>query len=181
MGDALGTGDERTESALGALAQVLDDVMRDERRGFVVCTPSGVAVVVSSVAREIEPAVLGGPLVEGDQVPAALRALVTDPTHRGRVVVVGPRSLVVASRRDRDSCVVVLLHEVAPAAESSSQTDLTEREREVLSLVAAGGTTVEVARSLGCSVRTVDKHLEHIRTKIGVHTRTAAIAWWLRR
>jgi DNA-binding CsgD family transcriptional regulator len=51
---------------------------------------------------------------------------------------------------------------------------LTSREREVLSLVAAGKTNAEIAMLLEISTRTVQKHLEHIFEKLGVETRTAA-------
>jgi DNA-binding CsgD family transcriptional regulator len=51
---------------------------------------------------------------------------------------------------------------------------VTEREREVLALVAAGRTNGEIAAVLAISARTVQKHLEHIFQKLGVETRTAA-------
>jgi DNA-binding CsgD family transcriptional regulator len=51
---------------------------------------------------------------------------------------------------------------------------VTEREREVLTLVAAGRTNGEIAAVLAISARTVQKHLEHIFEKLGVESRTAA-------
>jgi len=53
---------------------------------------------------------------------------------------------------------------------------LTAREREVLALVAEGNTNAEIARCLWLSEGTVRKHLENVFTKLGVHTRTAAVA-----
>jgi DNA-binding CsgD family transcriptional regulator len=52
---------------------------------------------------------------------------------------------------------------------------LTAREREVLRWLAAGKTDREIAAILTVSVRTVQKHLERIYTKLGVETRTAAV------
>ena len=52
---------------------------------------------------------------------------------------------------------------------------LTAREREVLRWLAAGKTDREIAAILAVSVRTVQKHLERIYTKLGVETRTAAV------
>jgi DNA-binding CsgD family transcriptional regulator len=53
---------------------------------------------------------------------------------------------------------------------------LTLREREILALVAQGWTNSEVARSLWVARGTVRKHLDNIYAKLGVHTRTAAVA-----
>jgi DNA-binding CsgD family transcriptional regulator len=51
---------------------------------------------------------------------------------------------------------------------------LSPREIDVLRLVADGSTNAEVGEALGISPRTVQKHLEHIFAKLGVHNRTAA-------
>lgn len=53
---------------------------------------------------------------------------------------------------------------------------LTPRETEVLSWLAKGKTNRDIADILGMSPRTVNKHLEHIFEKLGVETRTAAVA-----
>lgn len=52
---------------------------------------------------------------------------------------------------------------------------LTEREVEVLRLVAAGSTNREVARELFVSEATIKTHLVHIFTKLGVDSRSRAI------
>ena len=54
---------------------------------------------------------------------------------------------------------------------------LTRRQAEVLYWVAEGKTDWEISAILGVSARTVQKHVEHIFTKLGVETRTAAAAW----
>jgi DNA-binding CsgD family transcriptional regulator len=53
---------------------------------------------------------------------------------------------------------------------------LTEREREILALVAAGMTTGTIAAELWISQGTVRKHLDNVFRKLGVHTRAAAVA-----
>jgi DNA-binding NarL/FixJ family response regulator len=53
---------------------------------------------------------------------------------------------------------------------------LTERELQVLRLVACGKTNKEVAVELGLSERTVDRHVSNIFTKLDVTTRSAATA-----
>jgi putative nucleotidyltransferase with HDIG domain len=51
---------------------------------------------------------------------------------------------------------------------------LTEREIEVLRLIASGQSNREVAQSLGITPKTVGHHVQHIYDKIGVSTRAAA-------
>jgi len=51
---------------------------------------------------------------------------------------------------------------------------LTQREIEVMALVAAGKTNRQIADELFLSVRTVDRHVSRIFAKLGVHSRAAA-------
>jgi DNA-binding CsgD family transcriptional regulator len=53
---------------------------------------------------------------------------------------------------------------------------LTPREREVMSLLADGCSNGEIASALWIAPTTVRKHLENIYAKLGVRTRTAAVA-----
>lgn len=45
---------------------------------------------------------------------------------------------------------------------------LTSREREVVDLAVAGASNAQIARRLGVSVRTVESHLHHARTRLGM-------------
>jgi DNA-binding CsgD family transcriptional regulator len=54
--------------------------------------------------------------------------------------------------------------------------DLTEREIQILRLVADGHTNASIARALGVSPRTIAKHLEHLYRKLGVSSRAAAVS-----
>src|SRR5580765_6366799 len=56
---------------------------------------------------------------------------------------------------------------------------LTDRQTQILGLVAAGLTDLAVAHRLRITARTVGKHLEHIYRRLGVDNRTSAAAWWL--
>jgi LuxR family maltose regulon positive regulatory protein len=53
---------------------------------------------------------------------------------------------------------------------------LTERELEVLRLLAAGRSTAEMAADLVVEQSTVKTHLIHLYSKLGVHSRTQAVA-----
>jgi DNA-binding CsgD family transcriptional regulator len=56
---------------------------------------------------------------------------------------------------------------------------LTAREREVAVLVAAGSTNAEIADRLRISRRTVEKHVDNIRHKLGAISRAKLISWTL--
>nr|MBA2444317.1 response regulator transcription factor [Nocardioidaceae bacterium] len=51
---------------------------------------------------------------------------------------------------------------------------LTDREAEVLSLIAAGRSNPEIARDLGLSLKTVQNHVSHMLAKMQVRDRTQA-------
>lgn len=61
-------------------------------------------------------------------------------------------------------------------AERSTALGLTKREQEVLAWVARGKTNAEVAQVLWLAPSTVRKHLENVYAKLGVGTRTGAVA-----
>jgi non-specific serine/threonine protein kinase len=62
----------------------------------------------------------------------------------------------------------------APPRRGSGVNGLTAREAEVLRLVAQGMTDRQIAAALVISEKTVGRHLEHVFTKLGVSSRTAA-------
>ena len=78
--------------------------------------------------------------------------------------------------------VVVLADElnVAKHRERNAQS-LTEREVEILQLLAFGHTNRDIGEKLFISPDTVKTHLEHIYQKLGASDRTAAVAEALRR
>ena len=55
--------------------------------------------------------------------------------------------------------------------------DLTSRELEILQLVLAGYTNKAIAVEIYISEKTVEFHLDHIYTKIGIRTRMMAGIW----
>jgi DNA-binding NarL/FixJ family response regulator len=60
---------------------------------------------------------------------------------------------------------------------AASHVDLTNREKEVLSLVIAGNANKQIARKLGISEKTVKGHLTNVFQRIGVADRTQAALW----
>lgn len=65
----------------------------------------------------------------------------------------------------------------------ASRTDrnLTQRELEVLRLVAVGNTDMEIADQLFISRFTVSNHVSNILSKLGVANRTSASLWLIKR
>jgi DNA-binding NarL/FixJ family response regulator len=63
---------------------------------------------------------------------------------------------------------------------ASAFLSLTEREREVLVLVAQGHTNQEVADQLNISVKTVETHRAHLMNKLGLQTRAELVRYALR-
>ena len=55
--------------------------------------------------------------------------------------------------------------------------ELTEREREVLELVATGKTNRAIAKTLGISEKTIARHISNIFTKLDLSSRSAATAY----
>jgi DNA-binding NarL/FixJ family response regulator len=58
----------------------------------------------------------------------------------------------------------------------SPSLSLSEREREVLRLLASGKRTRDIADQLCISPATVRNHIQHILEKLGAHTRLEALA-----
>ncbi len=61
----------------------------------------------------------------------------------------------------------------------SSRDGLSDREQEVLKLIALGHTNSEVASQLYLSVRTVESHRAHIQQKLGLQTRAELVRYAL--
>src|SRR5205809_2582416 len=64
---------------------------------------------------------------------------------------------------------------------STESRPLTKRELEVVEWIAAGKRNREIGEILGCSSRTVQKHVQHILEKLQLETRTAVCVWWYER
>src|SRR5438552_18424517 len=81
-----------------------------------------------------------------------------------------------AGRLDRGAVEAVLAAagHVARRSRVERPMGLTDREVQVLRLIARGLTNKEAANALDVSVKTVDNHLQHIYEKLGVTTRAAA-------
>jgi len=74
--------------------------------------------------------------------------------------------------------VVQYFHQLGPSADVT--TNLSPREREILEMLANGDFYKEIAEKLGIGLTTVRSHIQHIYEKLHVHTRTEAVAKYLK-
>lgn len=68
-----------------------------------------------------------------------------------------------------------------PGEDRARYDGLSDRERQVLKLVAEGETSRQIAEELFLSVNTVQTHRAHIMEKLGLHNRTDLIRYALRK
>ncbi|MCL4489323.1 MAG: response regulator transcription factor [Chloroflexi bacterium] len=73
------------------------------------------------------------------------------------------------------------LGRVAQGDERDSYDGLTEREQEVLKLVADGLSNQEIADRLTISVKTVERHRANIMGKLNLHSRTELVKYAIRK
>ena len=165
------------------------------------------AVLALYVALTIETVMLAGqrwgtmPITVGAITLFGTSAILTSDIYRGAtaallLAVTGVVAHAVAAlvrRRETASTVAALGPSDAgrPVSNSDSAADvdfdrrdlsrLTPREREVLEALTKGARTNEIAEQLAISERTVKAHLASIYQKLGVESRTAAVALALRR
>jgi DNA-binding NarL/FixJ family response regulator len=74
----------------------------------------------------------------------------------------------------------MLLEDYQTRIDQDGEDILTEREREVLQLVAEGRTNQEIARRLVLSVKTVEGHRTNLMRKLGAHDRTDLVKYAIR-
>jgi DNA-binding CsgD family transcriptional regulator len=91
---------------------------------------------------------------------------------RGDVRVQGQDVRLVCSAVDGVRVIALM----PPVGVGAGGPQLSPREREVLVLVARGFTSPAIAKRLHLTTSTVRTHVEHVRKKLGVRTRSQAVA-----
>ena len=146
----------RTRRELAAALVGLEQAEPHEPRGVILLGARG------EVEYSSQPA---GRLLQEFAPDESLVEWLASGARRPLVHHLGERRLIVERVGD-----ALLLEETPP------DLGLTAREREVLTWVARGKTNAEIARLLWLAPSTVAKHLENVYAKLGVNTRTAAVA-----
>jgi DNA-binding CsgD family transcriptional regulator len=148
----------------------------DSRGAIQICTPK---------AQQLIEAFFGAGALSRGFLPDALRRWLS--AYAVDAPAIAPSLPFIAADGDRRLLVRVIAHLPAAryrvAVEEKSVSPkrlqalgLTPREAEVLFWVSEGKTSAEVAIIVSAKARTIDKHLEHIFSKLNVETRTAAAA-----
>jgi DNA-binding CsgD family transcriptional regulator len=128
-----------------------------------------VTSVVAPEARRQMDAVLATVLSRGTPAEARLPIRFSD----GSVAV---REISVVPLREGDSVVGIFgLGERSSGEPSDTPAVLTRRQREVLTLLAAGKSTQQISVELGVSQTTVRNHVANLLAALGVHTRLQAV------
>jgi DNA-binding CsgD family transcriptional regulator len=156
----------RTRRLLKSALASIDHASERDPRGVILVDASQEVEFASAPARRLLREFFPGR--RSGRLPRELRAWLES----------GEKAPFVRRRSDRQlrierSLDALLLEEV------QAEVPLTAREREVLAWVARGKTNAEIARLLWLAPSTVRKHLENVYAKLGVNTRTAAVARFL--
>jgi len=123
------------------------------------------------------------------QIPVEVSRALADALPKGRLLELpgsSPTLFVEDPLGDADlvSLFVVTGMVGVPATRTRAATGgdgITARELDVLRLLAAGDSNAEIARSLGITVHTVERHAANLYRKIGARGRADATAYALRR
>lgn len=134
----------------------------------------------------------------GESAPGVAVVVLTmerDPELARRALELGARGYVLKEAVDEELVRAIravaagqthVSHQVAAALAAVPQgggppDGLTEREAEVLQLIALGHTNGEIASDLSLSVRTVESHRQHVQQKLGVSSRPELVRYALRK
>lgn len=107
----------------------------------------------------------------------AAHAMREDRPHRAALGLPATRDALRATRGLDPSAVDAVLSVLGVGSARRAPAGMSDRELEVLRLVARGKTNAEIGTLLGISARTVQNHVAHVYDKIGVYSRAGAAVW----
>ena len=112
-----------------------------------------------------------------NNIPAIVVSGITEPEEIQRIYSEYSISAYIEKQAFDRAAFRRVIEETKQTHESQSELNtLTEREREVLDLLAQGLTNKEIAEKLVITTNTVKRHLKAVFEKLNVHTRSAATA-----
>jgi DNA-binding NarL/FixJ family response regulator len=115
--------------------------------------------------------------IQLDRIPTIVVSGITEPEEIQRVYSDYAVSAYIEKQAFDRAAFRRVIEELKQTHQAQSELSaLTEREREVLELLAQGLTNKEIAEKLVITTNTVKRHLKAIFEKLNVHTRSAATA-----
>jgi DNA-binding CsgD family transcriptional regulator len=155
----------RGRRRLAVLKAAADSADEGDRRGFVILGRGDLIEYASPPAKRLLAAWFGNGL--GDRLPSCIGDWLASPSPDQPLQVERSGTRLVVEAPTRGGLIV---------AEERVRPSLTAREVDVVRALAAGKSTAEIAHELWVTPATVNKHLEHLYRKLGVSSRTAALA-----
>jgi len=182
-------------------------LLLDQEEGIQVVAEAGTVPDAERLARAHRPSVLvldlnmpGGSSLEAiprlrESAPDTAIVVLTmqdDPAFARRALQAGARGFVLKEAADEELLEAIRLAATGdtylnprvgarlaaqPDAPSAPPDDLSEREVEVLRLIALGHTNSEIAAQLFLSTRTVETHRAHIQQKVRRSTRAELVRY----
>lgn len=151
----------------GAITWLTADTVQLLQDGYPDIFPSKQFIQVGSL--------LPAPMLS--QINAQLKSGLSETSDSN--VAIGQQysgKIITCQQSDEYLLLIQKRHQEWDEASLKAAFGLTPREAEILMWISRGKTNKEVGLILDTSPRTVNKHLEHIFEKLGVPTRTAAVA-----
>jgi two-component system, NarL family, response regulator NreC len=155
-------------------------------------------VIVMDVVMPGQSGIEGTPLVlhEAPDASVLVLSMQDDPRYVREAFAAGAKGYVLKEAADTDVVGAVrevadgrqylhptlgarLIESEAKAREEAEADPLSDREREVLRLLALGHTNQEIAKTLYISVRTAESHRAHVMQKLRLQTRAELVRYAL--
>lgn len=160
------------EEALGGVEAMGHGLVTlDERGRPATWSPTAERLVREGFAAGIEP---------GGELPEPLAGWLAEQRAGGRPAplesTAGGTGVTVGLIRSEAGEALLVHEREAVSPQALTTLGLPLRQAEVLAALMDGDTNQEIARRLGISARTVQKHVARVFEVLGVHTRTAAAA-----
>ena len=139
----------------GALARLLDETPRDRLSIRTACAEADEPWIAGEAGR-----------LSGAELVSAIRLV-----HQGGLYLHTP---------EVSSALTEYLEQGKSPDEETSYDTLTDREKQVLKLLAEGHSNKEIADLLYLSIKTVMAHRANIMEKLGIHNRTELVKYAIR-
>ena len=168
-------------SRLQRVVKALDGTDEQGTRAAILLDDQGIILSATATAERLLDA------RTGEAAPEVLRTWIADFRGEGRHTPSAPTPLLVKVRHHRlharlqphapgeDYAITLTLLRETPTCASLQAIGLSSRHAQVVEALTRYASNAQIAHELGLSIRTVEKHLEHIYAQLAVTNRAHAI------